>query len=91
MARGRAASCGEDNLFAFKLGTLKYFMKTVKESAPAVTMPTAAAWDAEQMPPFIIFYFKRGLGQTARRVQQPFRRQGKKAILRLNELGTVLC
>uniref|UniRef100_A0A8C4V469 BRCA1/BRCA2-containing complex subunit 3 n=1 Tax=Falco tinnunculus TaxID=100819 RepID=A0A8C4V469_FALTI len=65
MARRRTASCGEDNLFAFKLGTLKYFTKTTKEIAPAAawTIPRAGAQHAEQTPPFITFYFKRGLGQ----------------------------
>ncbi|CAM9393940.1 unnamed protein product [Bubo scandiacus] len=65
MARRRIASCGEDNLFAFKLGTLKYFTKGVKEIVPAAawTNPRAGAQHAEQTPPFITFYFKRGLGQ----------------------------
>lgn len=90
-ARRRTASCGEDNLFVFKLGTLKYFTKTVKEIAPAAawTIPRAGAQHAEKIPPFITFYFKRGLDQIVRRVQLPFRRQGKKAMLRLSELGTV--
>lgn len=81
MARRRTASCGEDNLFAFKLGTLKYFTKTTKEIAPAAawTIPRAGAQHAEQTPPFITFYFKRGLGQIVRRVQLPFRHQGKKS------------
>lgn len=34
MARRRNAACSDDNLFGFKLGTLKYFMETVTEIAP---------------------------------------------------------
>lgn len=93
MARRRTASCGEDNLLAFKLGTLKYSRKTVKEItlAAAWTFPRAGAQHAKQTPPFITFYFKMGVGQIVRRVQLPFRHQEKKAMLRLTELGTVLC
>lgn len=92
MARRRTASCGEDNLFAFKSGTLENFKKTVKEIAPAAacTIPRAGAQHAEQSPPFITFCFKRGLGQIIRKVQLPFRHQGKKAMLRLSELGIAL-
>ena len=91
-ARRRTASCSKDNLFAFQLGTLKYLMKTVKEIAPAATwtIPRARAQYAEQTPPFITFYFKRGLCQIVRRVQLPFRCQAKKVMLRLSELGTGL-
>lgn len=66
----------------------------MKEIAPAAawTIPRAGAQHAEQTPPFVTFYFKRGLGQIVRRVQLSFRSQGKeKNMLWLSELGTVFC
>lgn len=43
MARRRNAACSDNNLFGFKLGTLKYFMETVTEITPD------AAWTAPEL------------------------------------------
>lgn len=43
MARRRNAACSDDNLFRFKLGTLKYFTETVTEIAPD------AAWTSPEL------------------------------------------
>lgn len=74
MARRRNAACSDDNLFGFKLGTLKYFMETVTEIAPeaAWTRPELEVKCTEQTPPFITFCSTKQLV-----VQLPFRHQGK--------------
>lgn len=43
MARRRNAACSDNNLFGFKLGTLKYFMETVTEITPD------AAWTTPEL------------------------------------------
>lgn len=43
MARRKNAACSDNNLFGFKLGTLKYFMETVTEIAPD------AAWTTPEL------------------------------------------
>lgn len=54
MARRRSVvPCSKDNLFAFKLDTLKYFTKAAKELAPAWSIPRARALRAELTPPSI--------------------------------------
>lgn len=80
MARRRNAACSDDNLFGFKLGTLKYFMKTTSEIVPEAAWTTL---DLElsvlnKLHSLITFCSKKQLG-----VQLPFRHQGK-ALLRLS-------
>lgn len=43
MARRRNAACSDNNLFGFKLGTLKYIMGTVTDIAPD------AAWTTPEL------------------------------------------
>lgn len=80
MARRRNAACSDNNLFGFKLGTLKYFMETVTEITPdaAWITPELELSELNKLCPLSPSLLKKQPG-----VQLPFRHQ-EKALLRLS-------